>query len=165
MGDGSLTADWRLSFGALTAFYVIDLVAQRGATESRASFVVRAQLVGEPADRLQRVLASELRHRSDLVRLLLMLLGGSDPAFGDLVDVLTAQSVAGSGDSGWAVGSEALLEPLMRTLARNPRRLDEIGGLVTELTRTPEGSSLLPDGWLEVWTAVEAARVRQEGSA
>jgi hypothetical protein len=162
--DETLTANWRLSFGALTAFFVIELVSRRESAESRAAFVVRAQLTGDPADRLQRVLASELRNRSDLVRLLLMLLGGSDPAFGDLVDVLTEQPVSGSGDTAWAVGSEALLEPLMRTLARDPRRLDELGQLVAELARTEDGSRLLPDGWLDVWASVEAARAGQKAS-
>ena len=56
------------------------------------------------------------------------------------------------------MGSDALLEPLMRTLARNPKRLDEIGRLVAELAKTEEGKTLLPEGWLDVWAAVEAAR-------
>ena len=134
------------------------LSRRRGAAETKASFVVRAELVGEPADRLERVLASELRNRSDLVRLLLMLLGGSDPAFGDLVDVMTGEPVSGDGAERSVVGSDALLEPLMRTLARNPKRLDEIGRLVAELAKTEEGKTLLPEGWLDVWAAVEAAR-------
>jgi hypothetical protein len=163
--EGSFAAEWRLSFSGLSAFFVIELVSRREATEARASFVVRAQLIGEPADRLQRVLASELRNRSDLVRLLLMLLGGSDQAFGDLIDVLTERPMGSAGAAAWAVGSEALLEPLMRTLARDPRRLDEIGRLVAELTRTEDGSRLLPDGWLDVWAAVEAARGRQDEPA
>lgn len=160
----TFTADWQLSFDALTAFFAIELVARRRTAETKASFVVRAELVGEPADRLERVLAAELRNRSDLVRLLLMLLGGSDPAFGDLVDVMTGDPVAGDGMERSVVGSDALLEPLMRTLARNPRRLDEIGRLVVELARTDEGKSLLPEGWLDVWAAVEAARPLRDGA-
>jgi hypothetical protein len=156
--SGSFTAEWQVSFDAITAFFAVELVARRGAAETKASFVVRAELVGEPADRLQRVLASELKNRSDLVRLLLMLLGGSDPAFGDLVDVMTGEPVVGDGTERSVVGSDALLEPLMRTLARNPKRLDEIGRLVAELAKTEEGKTLLPEGWLDVWAAVEAAR-------
>ena len=156
--SGSFTAEWQVSFDAITAFFAVELVARRGAAETKASFVVRAELVGEPADRLQRVLASELKNRSDLVRLLLMLLGGSDPAFGDLVDVMTGEPVPGDGTERSVVGSDALLEPLMRTLARNPKRLEEIGRLVAELAKTEEGKTLLPEGWLDVWAAVEAAR-------
>ena len=166
MDSDSFTAEWQLSFEGLTAFFAVELVARRGTAETRASFVVRAELLGGPADRLERVLAAELRNRSDLVRLLLMLLGGSDPAFGDLVDVMTGQPVPGDGPERSVVGSDALLEPLMRTLARDPRRLDEIGRLVAELAKTEEGKSLLPDGWLDVWAAVEAARpLRAEADA
>jgi hypothetical protein len=158
MDPGMFSAEWQVSFDAITAFFAIELVARRGAAETKASFVVRAELIGEPADRLERVLASELKNRSDLVRLLLMLLGGSDPAFGDLVDVMTGEPVPGDRTERSIVGSDALLEPLMRTLARNPKRLDEIGRLVAELAKTEEGKTLLPEGWLDVWAAVEAAR-------
>lgn len=164
--DGVLTAEWRVSFDSLTAFFVLDLVATRGSMVSNASFVVQAQLLGEPADRLQRVLAAELKNRSDLVRLLLMLLGGTDSAFGGLVDLLTGDRIGGQENSDLILGSEALLEPLMRTFARNPARLDEIGALVTELARTDEGRALLPEGWREVWASIEAARsARQETPA
>ena len=163
MESGSFSAEWEVSFPAITAFFAVELVARRGTAAAKASFVVRAELVGEPADRLERVLAAELRNRSDLVRLLLMLLGGSDPAFGDLVDVMTGVPVPGDRTDRSVVGSDALLEPLMRTLARNPGRLDEIGRLVAELAKTEEGKTLLPDGWLDVWTAVEAARPPRVG--
>jgi hypothetical protein len=164
--DDVLTADWRVSFESLTAFFVLELVATRGSLVSKASFVVQAQLIGEPTDRLQRVLAAELKNRSDLVRLLLMLLGGTDPVFGGLVDVLTGDRLGGEQNSDPILGSEALLEPLMRTFARNPGRLDEIGALVTELARTEKGRDLLPEGWRQVWASIEAARpARQETPA
>ena len=152
------SAEWRVSFTALTAFFVVDLIATRGSSVSTSSFVVRAQLTGEPADRLERVLAAELSSRSDLVRLLLMLLGGTDLAFGDLVDMLTGLPLGGRGSDDPVLGSDALLEPLMRTFARNPRRLDEIGGLVKELQRTEQGRGLLPEGWEDLWASIEAER-------
>lgn len=158
--DG-FAAQWQLSFDSLTAFFAIDLVARKGATVSRASFVVRAVLVGEPRDRMQRLLAAELHSKSDLMRLLLMLLGRGDPAFGELVDLLTNEQQPGQGEGAWIIGSESLLEPLMHTLARNPSRLDEIARLVHELERTEEGRRLLPDSWFDIWAAVEAARPAQ----
>ena len=85
-----------------------------------------------------------------------------EPAFGDLVDVITQDHLPGAGAWDPILGSDALLEPLMRTLSRNPERLDEIDRLVAELTRTAEGRELLPDGWLGLWTAVTAARPRPE---
>jgi len=160
-----LTAEWIVSFGALTAFFVVELESE-GPAAAATSFLVRADLSGAPDDRLERVLVSELRSRSDLVRLLLLLLGGLDPAFGDLVDIITNEHLpSASTIRDPILGSEALLEPLMRTLARDPDRLDEIERLVDELTRTEEGRGLLPEGWPALWSAVREARPRAGLSA
>ena len=161
-GSGSLSADWTVSFDGLTAFFVVGLTSTAGTKSAETSFLVRAELIGAPEDRLERVLANAIRNRSDLLRLLLFLLGGMEPAFGDLVDVITQDHLPGAGAWDPILGSDALLEPLMRTLSRNPERLDEIDRLVAELTRTAEGRELLPDGWLGLWTAVTAARPRAE---
>ncbi len=157
-GAGTISAEWVVSFSALTAFFVIDLASGAGPSKLETSFLVRAELSGVPDDRLERILAGEIRSRSDLLRLLLLLLGGLEPAFGDLVDVLTGDRLHEDGRRDSVLGSEALLEPLMRTLARNPSRLDEIERLVDQLTRTPEGRELLPAGWVSLWGAVTAAR-------
>lgn len=154
----SLSAEWNVSFDGLTAFFVIGLSSTGKAQRAETSFLIRAELTGAPEDRLERVLASAIRNRSDLLRLLLFLLGGAEPAFGDLVDVITQDHLPGAGAWDPVLGSDALLEPLMRTLSRNPDRLDEIDRLVKELTKTQEGRDLLPDGWLGLWGAVAGAR-------
>jgi hypothetical protein len=59
------------------------------------------------------------------------------------------------------LGSQALLEPLMRTLSRDPRRLDDIGRLVSDLAQTEEGNAWLPEGWLDLWTSVIGARTHE----
>jgi hypothetical protein len=155
--SSGLSARFTTSFEALTAFFTVDLATGSGDTRLEKAFLVAAELVGAPQDRMERLLVSELRSRSDLVRLLLLLLGSLDPAWGDLVDL-----IEGGGGHGWErdslLGSEALLEPLLRSLARDPERLDEIERLVTELIRTPEGQALLPDGWATLWAAVTAVR-------
>lgn len=154
----TLAAKWTVSFGGLTAFFVVDLASGTGPTAVGLSFLVRAAVTGMPEDRLERVLAGEIRSRSDLLRLLLMLLGNLDPAFGDLVDVISGEHVVSDGPMGSILGSDALLEPLMRTLARDPSRLEGIARLIAELTKTNEGRDLLPEGWLDLWSAVSAAR-------
>ena len=99
-----------------------------------------------------------------MIRLILLLLGGLEPAFGDLVDVISGDRVPTTRSSS-ILGSEALLEPLMRTLSRDPSRLDQIERLVEELMQTDEGRALLPDGWVDLWAAVTAARPSTEKRA
>lgn len=163
--DGGFDAQWTVSFGALTEFFAIDLETGEGAAAASTSFLVVAILTGAPPDRLERILASEIRNRSALLRLLLLLLGNLDAAFGDLMDIVSGEPTAGASDAFNILGSDALLEPLMRTLARDPGRLDEIERLVAELSKTEEGRGLFPEGWMTLWESVSAARPLKEPAA
>jgi hypothetical protein len=151
-------AEWIVSFAGLTEFFVIDLESSSGGDAVKVSFIVTAPLVGGPADRLERILAGEIKNRSALLRLLLLLLGNLDAAFGDLVEIVSGEPTGGSWGEVNVLGSDALLEPLMRTLARDPNRLDDIERLVAELSKTEAGRDLLPPGWASLWTSVSAAR-------
>lgn len=152
----SAWAEFRVSFTSLTAFYVFELRARTDDADVVHSFTVTAELIGAPENRLDRILANELRSRSDLIKLLLILLGSLEPAFGDVVDIITGEQ-AGGWDVDPLLGSEALLEPLLRASSRDSTRLSEIERLVSQLSMTDEGLALLPDGWVELWAAVRAA--------
>jgi hypothetical protein len=58
----------------------------------------------------------------------------------------------------WSASSTALFEPMVRALARDPAKIDEIGSIIEELAKTADGRSILPDGWQEVWEPIRAAR-------
>jgi hypothetical protein len=47
---------------------------------------------------------------------------------------------------------------MVRTLARDPGRLDHVARLVADLRARPEGRELLPDGFEQVWDSIWAAR-------
>lgn len=152
--DGTLVAAFpRLSFEALTSFFVVTAKASLGAATQQLDFVINAELVGAPADRRQRILAQLLTNRQELVQFLLLLLSG----FGD-----AGLTLPGTGGRGWGdarlFGSASLLEPMIRALARDPDRLSEIAGLIRELSKTQEGRRLLPDGWEAVWQPIWEAR-------
>ncbi len=152
--DGALGATFgRLSFEALTSFFVVTAAASRGDASQELDFVINAELIGAPADRRQRILAQLLTNRQELIQFFLLLLSG----FGD-----TALGLPGAGRQGWGearlFGSASLLEPMVRALARDPDRLNEIAGLIRELSKTDEGRKLLPDGWEAVWKPIWEAR-------
>lgn len=152
--NGALVASFpRLSFEGLTSFFVLTAEATIGRSTRELDFVVNAQLLGAPLDRRQRILALLLTNPQELLQFLLLLLGGiGDAAF----------LVAGKGGKAWGdgrmFGSPSLFEPMIRALARDPERLDEIAGLIHELSKTDEGRRLLPDGWESVWGPVWQAR-------
>lgn len=152
--DGGIAVTFpALSFEALTSFFVFTATAKRDGEERHIEFVVNAELIGAPEDRRQRILASLLKNREELLRFLLMLLSGMGES-GQL-----AQAALGGGKWAWAWSeSTALFEPMVRALARDPNKIDEIGSIMEELAKTADGRSILPEGWQEIWEPIRNAR-------
>lgn len=150
-----------LSFGpvsleSITPFLVVEIVARDDGVVVQDACVVRGDLVNEPSDRGDRLLASLLASRRDVLRYLLFLLadaGGGSPGgwFGDLQRAVER----GAGDAGSDGALELpLLETLVRTVARDPAKLASVQRLVAALGKTDEGRALLPDGFAEVWPVI-----------
>ena len=146
-----------MSFEALTGFFAFEISLGEGQHTVRQRFVVTAELVGAPEDREQRLLRSLLKDRHRVLRLLLLILmdeGADLSAFVQAVhrgDMGSATSFAGWHEAG-------LLEALLRSLSRSPRRIDEAARLIADLERTEEGQDLLPEGFTDIWVPVWAAR-------
>ncbi len=97
-----------------------------------------------------------MRDRGQVLRFLLFLLSDQDQLSSvptELADVAADGSVAAG-----AFDSTALFERLVRALDRNPRRLDEVNRVVSDLTASPDGETMLPDGFNSVWEPIWAAR-------
>ena len=132
VGEGLTVSFPGLSFEALTSFFVFTAKASRDGQNRELEFVVNAELLGAPDDRRQRILASLLKNREELLRFLLMLLSGMGES-GQL-----AEAALGGGTWAWAWSeSTALFEPMVRALARDPAKIDEIASLMQELMKTP----------------------------
>jgi hypothetical protein len=152
--EGLQVAFPSLSFEALTSFFVITVAAERERERRELQFVINAELIGAPDDRRQRILASLLKNREELLRFLLMLLSG----MGESGQLAEAALAGGKWAWAWSASSTALFEPMVRALARDPAKIDEIGSIIEELAKTADGRSILPDGWQEVWEPIRAAR-------
>jgi len=154
--DGALVTFAALSFEAITAFFAFTVEATDGKTSARARFVLNLPLIGAPDDRRERVLLSLLRNRDAVLRYLFMLLaeGGTEvPGLWEGMQRL----ITGAGTAGHAAPELPLFEYLMRAAERDPAKLDQVDRLVTDLCAQPDGTSLLPDGFLEVWEPIRAA--------
>ncbi|MCZ0951209.1 MAG: phospholipase D family protein, partial [Rhodospirillaceae bacterium] len=146
-----------MSFEALTGFFAIEVSLREGPHTARQRFVVTAELVGAPENRKERLLRALLKDRRRVLRLLLLIL------MDEGADVSAFVQAAHRDDtrfersfSGWH--ETALLEALLRSLSRNPGRIDEAARLIADLGKTPEGKELMPDGLNEIWEPVWAAR-------
>jgi hypothetical protein len=140
---------------SLTAFYAFHLEASKGPAKCETEFVLRADLTGVPADRKEQLLRYHLRDPQQVMRFLLLLLAWDRD--GEGVD-FDSTGMYGLGSGRWQTGeSEALLEPMLRALAENPRALDQVAETIGELRRG-ENAVVLPPGLERIWDAIWEAR-------
>jgi len=140
----------------ITPFVVLRLEAGSSSRPVVASSVVMAQLVGDPPDRFDRVLARRLGTPGEFLRFLMLLLqlaGQAQPL------LLAGGTGVGSNPFGMGAASgSGLLEALVTALAVQPAAIDDIGRLVDRLSATVEGRAVLPPGWDDLWASISAAR-------
>ncbi|MXZ71117.1 MAG: hypothetical protein F4Z04_06385 [Acidobacteria bacterium] len=146
-----------LSFEALTGFFAFEVSVREGQHTVRQRFVATAELVGAPENRRERLLRSLLKDRRRVLRLLLLILMDDGADVSAFVEEARQDGSAAEGSfGGWR--EAALLEALLRSLSRNPVRIDEAAQLIADLQKTEEGKELLPDGLDEIWEPVWQAR-------
>ena len=129
----------------ITPFVVLRAEGQDG-RDCRT--VVRARLVGDPAGRLDEVLARQIDSPEKFLRLVALLLGLATD--GSAQGVLSGQD---GGDWGEWTGP-GLFELLIRSLVDRPAALADLTRLVARLRSTERGRAALPPGFDELWDAV-----------
>lgn len=149
----TLPSVWTLPTARLTSFVAFRLrVETPGVDDIR--LVLKMPARGMPQDRMAHVLRTLVDSPERFLRFLRALLGGLD-------GVVDWASGAGNGAASapWSagLGGETLLEDLVRVVSREPERLEPIRRLIGELRSTKEGSSIVPEDFLTIWNAVEAA--------
>jgi len=144
------------SFEALSTFFGFELHTRAGDKVFRDRFVLNIPLSGMPSDRQERILRALLKNRNRVLQFLLFLLAED----GGMGLHRKGRSAVMDGDnvfSGLLEGT-SLLEPLVHALHGDPAKIDRVARLVDDLTSTDEGRNLLPDGFMDVWDPVWAAR-------
>ncbi|MEV6373566.1 hypothetical protein [Micromonospora musae] len=133
----------------ITRFLVLTAVAADGTTRRAVTI---ASLTGDPADRLDRVLAEQINTPDKFLQFLMLLLG-----LGSSAEV-AGPAAAGGSIALWRRGGTGVLELLLAALADRPAQLDELAGLVGQLAATERGRAALPEGFLELWQQVDQVR-------
>jgi hypothetical protein len=104
---------------------------------------------------------SVLSSPEKLLRYLAFLLSDPDADAATAVEMIEMVSrEPGLRDPGGGNGAPEfpLFESLVRALARDPRRIDRVARLVTDLTRSEEGAALLPPDFERIWQPIWRAR-------
>jgi len=151
-----------LALESVTAFYGFELAMPLRGEFLTFDFAMRLPLENAPERRREAILRAMLKNRGEVLRYLLFLLAGSgnvDPSL--LLDPAARDDQSREGaEPTLFLGGTALFEMLVRTLERDPGRLDLIARVVDDL-RDGDGSMLLPDGFEAIWQPVWAAREAQ----
>jgi hypothetical protein len=140
------------SSSSVTGLLAFEL--KTGHPDVSTRFVLNLPVDGLPGDRNSAILQTVISNQDGFIRYLLLLLG-EDPSSGIL------SSGQGAGPSLWlarlAAGEDVpLLEELTRAYSRYPDRLNEVSGLVRELSR--EGKeAVIPENFLKLWSVFESA--------
>jgi hypothetical protein len=136
----------------ITPFLVVRITTLSGLT---GGTVLVAELVGDPVDRLDVVLARQIDTPEKFLRFLYLLLSLGDPA---LLAALASGDGSGSGGFNPLTGGPGVLELVLRALAESPSVLEDLDRLIRRLQATDAGRGVLPEGLDELWGTVQEAR-------
>lgn len=120
------------------------------------STIVRARLIGDPAGRLDAVIARQVDTPEKLLRFIMLVLQLAAEGASD-IDLTTTGEGSGSWWSGSGAG-DGVMESIAIALADHPEALDDIDRLITRLSSTDEGTEALPEGLTQLWEQVRIAR-------
>jgi hypothetical protein len=144
---------------SLTPFTAFELEGNRKQAQCSIRFVLRLPLQGAPKGRHEDILRALLSNRERIQRYLLLILAEMDRGESLAPDFVAALGQAGSSDGqGQSDHAAPLLEGLLRALESDPKRLTQVSRLIADLSTTEDGLDVLPEGFLEVWEPIWAAR-------
>src|SRR5262249_3094080 len=143
------------------SFFAFEVVATVGQKSRPETFVLNTTLEGAPSNRRERLLRSVIRDPQRFVQLLMCLL--ADEGF-ELSDVMTWIDRSAAGTTSYDHEATGLFESLVRSLDRNPERLDHIASLIADLRQQDNPTKIFPPGFEELWEPIWAARQRASTS-
>jgi hypothetical protein len=139
----------RLALVDITPFVVIT-AQDRNDGQERA--IVLVDLVGDPVGRLDQILAQQVDTAEKFLRFLMLLLGLGDASSPSDLDIV-------GGRGAWITRNGAgILELLLNALADRPEQVDDLARLMERIESTDRGRDLLPQGFAELWRAVDEVR-------
>ena len=148
----------------ISAFFAFDVIVRFGGMSLAEGFVLKLPLEGAPEDRSERILQAMLKDKSQVLRMMLLILSlerESDP-------LGVPSNGSGVGEiwkwgPGDPPGIVPLFECMVRAMARDPQRIDDLNSLIQDLKSYPEKGDILPDGFDEIWEPIWEARKMMGG--
>ena len=123
--------------------------------------VLNIPVDGLPENRDDAIFKLVLKNREGFLRYILLILGEY------AVDIPNGEEFThtGDGSNSWGdgiFGEVPILEELTRAFSREPDKLKDIAEIVGRLKRNDEHNSIIPKGFMELWSVFKAAMKETE---
>jgi len=142
----------------ITPFVVVTIRDAKNSTPSNPlelATVIPVQLLNDPADRLDVVLARQVDTPEKFLKFLALLLGLTDASA--LLGLINGDNETGRGWGNGASLGAGVFELLLNALAKRPQSIIELKPLVDRLRNTAQGADILPPGFAQLWDAITSA--------
>jgi hypothetical protein len=144
----------RLSYAGLTALIAFAASGEVDGIKGQSVFVMNLPLSGAPQDRHERLLASLLAGKDQLLRYILFLLAAGDEATASSDELIRLLTDTPNGAGRPAHRLPCLLETMLRALHRDPKQLERVSSLLDALREVPDGSDLLSPEFESIWMPI-----------
>ncbi len=141
---------------SLTGLIAFELIAE-GSIQS-LSFVLNLPVDGLPAEREGAIFRLVVENQEGFLRYLLLLLGDIEGSL-----EFTRGDGGSFGSWGKGLGTQGLLEEMVRAYCREPKRLVEVQKIVSRLMESDDARQVVPDEFLKVWRTFVAAMEADDG--
>jgi hypothetical protein len=146
-----------LSMLSLTSFIVFSVSTDQPRKMSR-EFVLNLPLVNEPEGRKETLLRHLLSDKDRVLRFMMLLLSDADAsAFAEFAG--GSQTAVDSFQFSSMLDGRTLFESLMKCVAADPSRLQQVATMIADLQNSEDGKALLPDDleliWQPIWAIAE----------
>lgn len=145
---------------SLTSIVAFEVKVKHEGTVATVRFALKLPTDGFPEDRDAHVLRHIVDSQAGFFRYLRLLLAEGEGHVGlpGLLEGVSSEGTDGRASGGRTVFDEIVLEDLVRTLSRDPQRLDAVDRVVRDLAATPEGAALVPPEFSELWRLIRAVK-------
>lgn len=141
---------WEVSYEGITPLLAISLECEIDKVRRESTFVMNIPLEGAPLDRHDRVVASLLEGKEQLLRYILFLLAAGDEeaaTSGELARML----MGGNNPSELLLSMPSLLETMLRALHRGPEQMKRVATLLDSLKRCGKGAEFVGEDFQSIW--------------
>ena len=143
-----------ISLEAITGFIAFELTITDQGRVAQDQFALNLPIRNAPKDRFENLLASLLKDKDQVIRLIWLLLQADGEFSTGALDIFR-HAKGGVGEASYVV-QQPIFEEIIKSTAGNTNRVKAVIKLVKDLQRSEDGTKLIPEGLPELCETLAA---------